>query len=52
MDFLYFREMIGHSHSEEEVKAMANEFEMKAEDPDEEGNDVMRPCLPRDHIPP
>lgn len=51
MDFLFFREMIGHSHTELEVKAIAAEFETVNEDPDEEGNETMRPCLPRDRVP-
>jgi len=51
MDFLFFREMIGHSHTEQEVKAIAAEFETVNEDPDEEGNEIMRPCLPRDRVP-
>merc|ERR1712193_11673 len=51
MEFMWFREMIGHSHTEEEVKAIAAEFETVDEDPDEEGNDVMRPCLTREKVP-
>jgi len=51
MEFLYFREMIGHSHTEKEVKTIAAEFEMVAEDPDDEGEDVIRACLPRDRVP-
>ena len=51
MEYLYFREMIGHSHTEEEVKAIAADFETVDEDTDEEGNDVIRPCLTRDHVP-
>ena len=51
MEYLYFREMIGHSHTEEEVKKFAAEFETVDEDTDEEGNDVLRPCLTRDKVP-
>jgi len=51
MEYLYFREMIGHSHTEEEVKKFAAEFETVDEDTDEEGNDVIRPCLTRDKVP-
>jgi len=51
MEFMFFREMIGHSHTEEEVKKIAAEFETVDEDPDAEGNDVIRACLPRDRVP-
>jgi len=51
MEYLYFREMIGHSHTEDEVKAIAADFETVDEDTDDEGNDVIRPCLTRDHVP-
>lgn len=51
MDYLFFREMINHSHTEAEVKEIAAEFEMVDEDPGEEGEDVIRACKPRDRIP-
>jgi len=51
MKYFYFRELIGKSHTEAEVKKIAKEFQTVDDTPDDEGNDVIRACKPFDTIP-
>jgi len=51
LKYFYFRELIGKSHTEAEVKKIAKEFECVDETPDDAGDDVIRPCKPFDHVP-
>lgn len=51
MDFVSFREMTNHSHTEAEIKAIAAEFECVDEDKDENGEDIVRKCKHFDRIP-
>jgi len=51
MQFLEFRQLVGITHTEEEVKAMAAEYEIQNEDPNEEGEYFNRPRGLLDHFP-
>ena len=51
MKYFYFRELIGKSHTEAEVKKIAKEFQTVDDTPDDEGNDVIRACKPFDTVP-
>ncbi|CBY19342.1 unnamed protein product [Oikopleura dioica] len=51
LQYFYFRELIGKSHTEAEVKKIAKEFECVDDSPDDEGNPVTRACKPYDNIP-
>jgi ubiquinol-cytochrome c reductase cytochrome c1 subunit len=50
MNQLAFRNLVGVSHTEEEAKALAEEYEFPG-DPDEEGNPTMRPGKLFDYFP-
>ena len=50
MRYLAFRNLIGVSHTEEEVKAMAEEDQF-LDGPDEAGEMFMRPGKPSDYFP-
>ena len=50
MRYLAFRNLIGVSHTEEEVKAMAEEDQF-LDGPDESGEMFMRPGKPSDYFP-
>ncbi|KAJ2995121.1 cytochrome c1 [Globomyces sp. JEL0801] len=50
MDYIYWRNLIGVSHTEEEVKAMAAEYEYR-DGPNDEGEYFMRPGKPSDPMP-
>lgn len=50
LSMFYFREMIGVSHTEQEVKEIAAEFEVIDEDPDENGDPVTRKCKTFDFV--
>lgn len=50
MNQLAFRNLIGVSHTEEEVRAIAEEYLFPG-DPDEEGNPTTRPGKPFDYFP-
>jgi ubiquinol-cytochrome c reductase cytochrome c1 subunit len=50
MDYIYWRNLVGVSHTEAEVKAMAAEYEYK-DGPDDTGEFFMRPgkvCIQTD----
>jgi len=51
IDRLAFRQLVGVTHSEPEMKAMAKEYQIVDEDPDAEGNPVLRPGKLTDNIP-
>jgi len=51
IDKLAFRQLIGVTHSEPEMKAMAKEYQIVDEDPDAQGNPVLRPGKLTDDIP-
>ncbi|CAO3644284.1 unnamed protein product [Mucor hiemalis] len=51
LDRIAWRNLIGVSHSEDEVKAMAEEFEYQ-DGPDDNGDMFMRPGKPSDYMPP
>jgi len=51
LKYFYFRELIGKSHTEAEVKKIAKEFQTVDDSPDDEGNEVVRACKPFDTIP-
>jgi len=48
---LAFRQMVGVTHTEEEMKAMAQEYTIVDDEPDAEGNPVVRPCKLTDDMP-
>ncbi|KAL2912238.1 cytochrome c1 [Polyrhizophydium stewartii] len=50
MDYIYWRNLVGVSHTEEEVKAMAAEYEYQ-DGPDENGDMFMRPGKLSDPMP-
>ena len=51
LKYFYFRELIGKSHTEDEVKAIAKEFECVDEAPNDAGDEVIRSCKTFDTIP-
>merc|ERR1712066_317255 len=51
IDRLAFRQLVGVTHSEAEMKAMAKEYQIVDEDPDAEGNPVLRPGKLTDNFP-
>ncbi|KAJ7338272.1 hypothetical protein JRQ81_011026 [Phrynocephalus forsythii] len=50
MRFLAFRNLVGVTHTEDEAKALAAEFEVQ-DGPDKDGNMFMRPCILTDCFP-
>lgn len=50
MNFIAFRSLVGVSHTEDEAKALAEEYEYPG-DPDEEGNPTTRPGKLSDYFP-
>lgn len=50
MDYIHWRNLVGVSHTESEVKQMAAEFEYK-DGPDDKGEYFMRPGKPADKMP-
>ena len=51
MEYMSFREMTNHSHTVDEVKAIAAEFETIDEDTDEFGEEITRKCKHFDRVP-
>lgn len=51
MEYMSFRELTNHSHTVDEVKAIAAEFETVDEDQDEFGEDIIRKCKHFDRVP-
>jgi len=51
IDKLAFRQLVGVTHDEAEMKAIAKEYQVVDEDPDAEGNPIIRPGKLNDDIP-